>query len=289
MHEYDVTLKSVLHRCFAGGVLALWAGISITRWHNAELPEVRTRRADLLGEDSARRLIHIELQSRNDDDMALRMAEYALAIYRKFRKWPIQIVLYVGNERLRMRRTLGGPGWTYRFRIADIREVDSAVLLRSNNLDDNILAILAGGNDRRKITRMILRRIDRSRGAVRERALAELLKLAGLRGSAGIIIKEETERMPILDDIMDHPVIGPERRKAMKLGMEKGLEKGLQRGRQEGRTEGERQTLIRLATKRFGKLPVWARERLDSAGKKKLDRLSIRLLTASSLEELLGS
>ena len=99
--------------------------------------------------------------------------------------------------------------------------------------------------------------------------------------------------MPILDDIMDHPVIGPERRKAMKLGMEKGLEKGmekgLQRGRQEGLTEGERQTLIRLATKRFGKLPAWARERLDSAGKKKLDRLSIRLLTASSLEELLGS
>ena len=287
MHEYDITLKSVLQRCLAGGSLADWAGVKIARWHNAELAEVRTRRADLLGEDGSGQLVHIELQSHNDALMALRMAEYALSIYRKFGKWASQIVLYVGNERLRMRRVLGAPGWSYQYRLVDIREIDSAMLLKSRNLDDNVLAILAGGTDRREITRRILHQIARTRGLPRERAMAELLKLSGLRGSVGVIIREETERMPILDDIMDHPVIGPVRRKAMKIGMEKGLERGRQQGRQEGRTEGEREILIYQARKRFGKVPTWAREYIVTAKGPELKRIAANLLSAASIKELL--
>ncbi len=48
MHEYDIALKRILTRepC---GLVARLTGLEVTRWHNAELPEVRSRRADLLG------------------------------------------------------------------------------------------------------------------------------------------------------------------------------------------------------------------------------------------------
>ena len=79
MHEYDVALKSILMR-LPGRVLEELTGFAITRWHNAELPQVRHPRVDLLGETADGRLVHIELQSTNDIDMALRMAEYAWAV-----------------------------------------------------------------------------------------------------------------------------------------------------------------------------------------------------------------
>jgi hypothetical protein len=41
--------------------------------------------------------------------MALRMAEYALAIYRRYKVIPTQTVIYVGEWPLRMPPTLTGP------------------------------------------------------------------------------------------------------------------------------------------------------------------------------------
>jgi hypothetical protein len=76
MREYDTTLKSLLTR-LAGPVLAGIAGLAVERRHNVELPAVRHRRADLLGEASDGRLLHIELQSTNQSHMARRMPEYA--------------------------------------------------------------------------------------------------------------------------------------------------------------------------------------------------------------------
>jgi hypothetical protein len=82
MHEYDIALKGILMR-LPGSVPQQLTGFAITRWHNAELPQARNPRLGLLGETADGRLVHIELQSTNDPDMALRMAEYAWAIYRK--------------------------------------------------------------------------------------------------------------------------------------------------------------------------------------------------------------
>jgi flagellar biosynthesis/type III secretory pathway protein FliH len=49
--------------------------------------------------------------------------------------------------------------------------------------------------------------------------------------------------MPILNDILDHEVVGP----AIREGLQKGLEQGLQQGRQD--------ILRRILEKRFGSLP----------------------------------
>ena len=277
MYEYDITLKSILTR-LAGSVLAELTGFAVERWHNIELPAVRHRRADLIGETADGNLVHIELQSTNQSHMARRMLEYSLAIHRKFHRFPKQIVLYVGNAPLRMRNHLAAPGLSFEYRLVDIREIESEALLASDFLEDNIMAVLARFGGRREAVRRILARIGASGQAERGPAMAELMILAGLRGLEEVI-EREIETMPILDDIMDHKVIGRERKRGIALGRAEGLAEGV--------AEGERRVILRQIGKRFGPVPDWANERIQALSAPDLEQIELRRLDATSLEELL--
>ena len=94
--------------------------------------------------------------------------------------------------------------------------------------------------------------------------------------------------MPILDDIMDHEVLGRERKRGIALGREKGLEEGLAEGLAKGLAKGEQQVVLRQIGKRFGQVPAWARKRIEALSGAALEQVGLRLLDASSLEELLG-
>ncbi len=161
MHEYDIALKNILMR-LPGSVIEELTGFAITRWHNAELPQVRNPRVDLLGETADGQLVHIELQSTNDAHMALRMGEYAWAIYRRFRRFAEQIVLYVGEASMRMRNSLEGGSVSVRYRLVDIREFSAEPLLASDRLEDNVIAVLMRAGDEPMAVRRILRRIAES-------------------------------------------------------------------------------------------------------------------------------
>ena len=101
--------------------------------------------------------------------------------------------------------------------------------------------------------------------------------LAGLR-KLGDSIRTEVKQMPILDDIMDHDVIGP--------AIRQGLEQGLERGRQEGRQEEGLAILRRLIGKRFGTVPAWAEERLANLSTAQIEDFSLSVLDAKSIGEL---
>src|SRR5207245_11547642 len=98
---------------------------------------------DLLDEAIDGSLVHLELQSGNDPSMPLRMAEYCLAVYRLYGKFPRQILLYVGKAPLRMDSELRAPDLWYRYRAVDIHDLDGDRLLESEDIGDNIIAILA--------------------------------------------------------------------------------------------------------------------------------------------------
>jgi len=268
MHEYDITLKSILTRS-GSGLLAQLTGLEVMRWHNVELPAVRQRRPDLLGETRDGVLVHIELQSTNHRAMARRMLEYAVFIHKKFARFPEQLVLYVGNAPMRMESRLTGPRLAFEYRLMDVREVESGPLLRSECLEDNVIAVLAHLGSDREAVRRILRRIAGSEPSGRGTALAELMILAGLR-KLGTIIETEIEQMPILDDIMDHEVLGRERKRGIALGI----------------AEGERKVVLRQLGKRFGPVPDWAAQRLSNLSPTELEKVEFRLLDAPSLEEL---
>jgi len=278
VHEYDVALKTVIRR-LSGAALQVLTGFAIERWHNVELPEVRTLRMDMVGETADGSLVQIELQSTNDPDKALRMAEYALAVYRHFRQFPQQIVLYVGRAPLAMPEVLAGHSLAFRCRVVDIRELDGDALLASGNPEENVIAVLMRLGDKRAAVRRILERIAETDPGRRQTTLREFIILAGLR-SLREIIREETKTMPILDDIMDHDILGP--------AIRQGLQQGLQQGRVEGRVEGEQTVVMRQIETRFGAVPSWARQRLDAMSAPELEETAVRLLNARSLEELFG-
>ena len=248
---------------------------------------MRTRSVDILGEAFDGRLLHTELQSTNDPDIALRMLEYGVAIRRKFGRFPIQLVLYVGLAPLRMPSRIEEAGVVFEFRIIDIRDIDSEQLLASDCLEDNILAVLARIGDARSTVRRVLERIAASEPAVREKALAELTILAGLR-KLGSLIEREAQSMPILDDIEDHDLLGPRFRRKFAEGMHQGMNQGLQQGMQQGMQQGETRLLVLLIEKRFGPLDASIRQLIETMDTASADDVGMRLLDAKNLHDLLG-
>jgi predicted transposase YdaD len=163
-------------------------------------------------------------------------------------------------------------------------------LLASDRLEDNVIAVLMRLSDERAAVRRVLQRIADGKPEQRTTALAELAILAGLRKLSDIIT-QEVQQMPILDDIMDNPILGPRIRARMSEGIEigrrEGREEGRQEGRKEGRQEGERAVVLRLTQRRFGAIPDWAKQKIDAMSLADLQDAELRLLDAPDLEDLL--
>jgi hypothetical protein len=264
MHEYDTILKRLLMR-FSPAAASQLTGFEVRRWLNVELPELRNLRVDLLGETPGGGLFHIELQSRNDPDIARRMLEYALAIYGQYRRRPEQLVLYTGEAP--MRKTGRFVEFGFECRVADIRGFDPEPLLASSSLADNVVTVLMRHPDRRAALARLLGKIAGAGQEERSTALAEVFVLAGLR-SLRTAVRKEAEKMPILDDILDDDYLGPMVRNA--------------------RAEEGRQIVLRMIEKRFGSFPVWVQTRLDDMHIDEIESAALRLLDAGTLEELLG-
>ena len=161
----------------------------------------------------------------------------------------------------------------------DVRDLDGERLLKSGRVDDNIIALLAGISDQREAARVVVQRIKGLRQSDRQSALDRLVILAGLRKMLGTIVEEEVKKVPILNDILQHEILGRE--------YKRGRQEGRKEGRQEGRQEEGLTILRRQIEKRFGSVPNWAEERLAKLSAKELEELSVRVLDAKSIETLL--
>jgi hypothetical protein len=274
MHEYDISLKLLLRGSGQGALREVTGGVAVEKWLDVEMPEMQNTRVDLLGETAVGDLIHVELQSTNDMIMPLRMLEYCVRVHRLFGKFPRQILLYVGEAPVRMAAELMGPDLTFRYKVVDVRELDGDRLLASDQVGDNVIAILARLRDRHGAVAQILARIAELGPGERETALTQLVRLAGLRRLEEYV-EREARKMPLLDDIMDNKVLGRE------------FKRGLAEGIHEGELRGELKILRRLIEKRFGGIPGWAEQRLSSQSAAELEVLGVRVLDARSIEELL--
>jgi hypothetical protein len=260
MQKYDAALKNILTRG-AAGFLSRLMGLEVAKFLNSDLPEVLSQQADLVGEASDGTLFHVELQSTRDGRIAFRMLNYPVAIEGKFGQIPQHLVLYVGKGPMRMESRIKASGISFEVRLLDMRQMDGGPLPDSDDLDENIVSILARQPDTRRAVRRILEKIAASGPEYRAKALPELTILAGLR-SLGDFVKQESQRMPILTDIMEHDLFGPIMREGIATG----------------RVEGERAFFLKQIAKRFGPLPAWVGERIGQLGEEDLE----------SLEELFG-
>jgi len=245
----------------------------VQQWLNVDLPRIQNRLVDLVGRAADGRLLHIELQSTNDPLMAQRMAEYALAILRALKEYPVQVVVYVGNEKLRMIPELRTLGMAFHYHQVDLRDLDGEPLLESDRFEDNLLSLLSGLGDLARGIRLIVARIKRMKESQRMDALEQLLLTCELRGIESTLT-EELKHMPVthVPDMSKYDFV----------------RKARQEGRQEGRREGMREFAHTLLEKRFGRLPDSIVKRLAELSDIESQKLASDLLDARSLQELFG-
>jgi len=80
-------------------------------------------------------------------------------------------------------------GMVCRYRQVDIRSLDAALLLASDRVEDNILAVLAGLQDSDAGIRSIVRRFAKLKKPLREEALRRLLSNMRDKGTRGSLRK----------------------------------------------------------------------------------------------------
>ena len=245
--EFDATLKEFLQQQPTSLLLELTGGVPVVEFLNVELPSVQERRLDLVLLLADETLLHIELQSSNDRDMGLRMLEYYVLLWRRYRKPLRQVVIYVGTPRMRMLNSLVSETLRFSFTVRDIREWRAEELLASPLFGDQVLALLGGTKDARGLVRGVLERIAKMVPERRERALRYVLILAGLR-KFGIMVAQEGMAMGVTIDWMQYPAV--------------------REVKKEGEASGVREALIAVLEKQRGPLPDWARTRIETASKR---------------------
>ena len=275
--DFDGALKELFQRDCPELLRRLTGGREVKKFLTVELPRVHARRVDLvlLLDDGS--ILHIELQSRKDAKMAYRMAEYWLLLTRLYGLRVRQVVLYVGQGRPPKAARLELDNFRFECPVVDIRQIDAEELIRSGNPGDLALAILAGGGTNRLAE--ILRKAAAQHGPEREELLARILILSGLRGIVGKV-ELELKHMSVLIDIRKNPVL-------MRWSREL-FEEGKAEGIAEGKAEGKAEVLQEQLEIKFGPAPKWATYRLAHARPAQIERWTKRILTADSLEEVLG-
>jgi hypothetical protein len=282
MPDFDATLKIFLRR-LAAPVFEQLTGVPIVEWLQPELPEIRTLRPDLVGRTPDGEIVHFEIQAQNDPAMPMRQMEYALGIWKALRKWPQQIVLYVGYEPMRMAEEFRG----YRYRIIDVSLIDAEPLLASDRLEDNVIAVLFRLSDQRAALRRILERIAQAEPGRRAEAAKGLFVLAGLRRLRPILQEEEkrARKVDITYDWFTDPTIGPVIAGAAEEAAAKARTEAMAEARAEALAT-EQRILRRLVEKRFGALPEPVAARIGVMSPIEIEDFSLRLLDAASLDEL---
>ncbi len=230
--EYDITLKSIL-KDVPKRFFNMLTGFEDAKFLDVQFPSVRYRQPDLLMDLPDNSLWHFEIQSSNDSNMDWRMLDYFSMISQHCKRPPEQMLLYVGDERLKMGKGLKFKRLKFGYRVRDIRDIKSSELLASDNLSDVKLSILCNTEDVVGTTREVLSRSSHLEAGDRSTYILELLNLSRLRGLSDIV-KKEVNSMPVTIDLSKDALYLEGTRK----GVVEGKRKGLVEGRQKGLVEG---------------------------------------------------
>ncbi len=201
-------------------------------------PRVEERRVDLLTKLEDDTLFHLEIQSVNDSLMPKRMLKYALLIYENYNEFPRQMVLYVGEKKIKIDNQIKEKNLCYNYEVRDIKEFDCSKLIESDDIKDNILAILCSVKDIDKLYERLKEKLLKLENKKREDYLRKFFYLSRLRPKLHEMIeKKQDEELPMPFTIEKER--DPLYKNGLRKGIEKGREEGLQRGIKKGLEKGK--------------------------------------------------
>ncbi len=194
-------------------------------------------RVDFLARLEDESIMHIEFQSFNDPNMPFRMLRYYLAIWESYPSSPIkQLLVYVGNRKLRMKSRLRIRNLSFSYEMIDIRQIDCRVLLESPDPMDRLLACLCKVEDEAYLIEKLIKTMEGMNEEERKDYLLKALTLTELRPNLRIRLTEEVRHMPIV--VRPEDVRLPKRKLKKDILYRLGLEEGKQIGFQEGEVIG---------------------------------------------------
>ncbi|WPM31753.1 Rpn family recombination-promoting nuclease/putative transposase [Hydrogenobacter sp. T-2] len=203
-------------------------------------------RVDFLAKLEDESILHIEFQSFNDPNMPFRMLRYYIAILERYPGSLIkQLLVYVGNRKLRMKSRLRLRNLTFSYEILDIRQIDCKVLLESPDPMDRLLACLCKVEDEVYLIEKLIKTMESMNEEERKDYLLKILTLTELRPNLRIRLTKEVRHMPIVVRPEDIKLPKRKLKKDLlyRLGLEEGKQIGIEEGKQigieEGRKEGE--------------------------------------------------
>ncbi len=188
-------------------------------------------RVDFLARLEDESILHIEFQSFNDPNMPFRMLRYYLAILERYPTSPVkQLLVYVGNRKLRMKSRLRLRNLTFSYEIIDIRQIDCKVLLESPDPMDRLLACLCKVEDEAYLIEKLIKTMESMNEEEGKDYLLKALTLTELRPNLRIRLTEEVRHMPIVVRPEDIRLPKRKLRKDIlyRLGLEEGLIKSAQ-------------------------------------------------------------
>jgi len=240
MHSKDITLKDIFEE-IPQRLSKILAPAPIKELLPTNFPSTELR-VDFLARLEDESILHIEFQSFNDPNMPFRMLRYYLAILERYPTSPIkQLLVYVGNRKLRMKSRLRLRNLSFSYEMIDIRQIDCRVLLESPDPMDRLLACLCKVEDEVYLIEKLIKTMEGMNEEERKDYLLKALTLTELRPNLRIRLTEEVRHMPIVVRPEDIRLPKRKLRKDIlyRLGLEEGKQIGLEEGKQIGLEEGK--------------------------------------------------
>ncbi len=218
-------------------------------------------RVDFLARLEDDSILHIEFQSFNDPNMPFRMLRYYLAIWERYPSSPIkQLLVYVGNRKLRMKSRLRIRNLTFSYEILDIRQIDCKVLLESPDPMDRLLACLCKVEDEVYLIEKLIKTMEGMNEEERKDYLLKALTLTELRPNLRIKLTEEVRHMPIV--VRPEDIRLPKEKLKKDILYRLGLGEGKQIGLEEGLLKSAQDMLIAVVEAKLGYVPDGLEERV---------------------------
>jgi len=218
-------------------------------------------------------ILHLEFQTDPVPNMAYRMADYRLRVYRRFpQKRMKQVVIYLTpstSERV-YQTAFEIPGTRHEFEVVRLWEQPTQPFLELTGLLP--LAVLTNTPDQAQTLRRVAEQIE---AVLDVRVKSNIAASAGIL--AGLTLEKEFITQVLRREIMQQSVIYQEWR-----------EEFLREGREEGRQQGERSLILRLLNRRIGDISPAIQAQITSLPLEQLEALAEALLDFTSLADLEG-
>ncbi|HIP60577.1 MAG TPA: hypothetical protein EYH01_09140 [Campylobacterales bacterium] len=165
--------------------------------------------------------------------MPKRMLYHALLIENKHKEFPLQTVLYLGESENKTKNSIKTDKLEYSYEVKYIKDIDCEMLIESEDINDNILAILCSVKDINKLLKKLSKKLDSLSEKRKEDYIRKLLFLFRLRPNLYDTITKETKQelsMPFVTDKVKDPF----------------YKEGIEKGKLEGKLEEQRAIAISL-------------------------------------------